>query len=107
MLKRMGFLMGVGLTLVYVRGLMLDVMDVDASQYAAMSLELLSSDNWLHFYYRGAEYLDKPPLLFWLSAISFKLFGVSNWAYKLPCCWRRFGARTRRIALRACIMPSG
>lgn len=84
MLKRMGFLMGVGLTLVYVRGLMLDVMDVDASQYAAMSLELLSSDNWLHFYYRGAEYLDKPPLLFWLSAISFKLFGVSNWAYKLP-----------------------
>ena len=84
MLKRAGILSGLGLLIVYVRGLMLDVMDVDASQYAAISLELLRSDNWLHFYYRGDEYLDKPPLLFWLSATAFKIFGVSNWAYKLP-----------------------
>lgn len=65
-------------------GAVLDVMEVDAAQYAAMSADLLRQDNWLTFHHRGEDYLDKPPLLFWLSALSFKLFGVHNWSYKLP-----------------------
>jgi hypothetical protein len=65
-------------------GAMLDVMEVDAAQYAAMSADLLRQDNWLMFHHRGEDYLDKPPLLFWLSALSFKVFGVHNWSYKLP-----------------------
>lgn len=65
-------------------GSTLDVMEVDAAQYAAMSRDLLSSENWLELHHRGEDYLDKPPLLFWLSALSFKLFGVHNWSYKLP-----------------------
>ncbi len=65
-------------------GAVLDVMEVDAAQYAAMSADLLRQDNWLTFYHRGEDYLDKPPLLFWLSALSFKVFGVHNWSYKLP-----------------------
>lgn len=65
-------------------GSVLDVMEVDAAQYASMSQDMLSSDNWLQLYHRGEDYLDKPPLLFWLSALSFKLFGVHNWSYKLP-----------------------
>jgi 4-amino-4-deoxy-L-arabinose transferase-like glycosyltransferase len=73
-----------GLSAVYVRGLFLDVMDVDASQYASISMEMLRDGNWLQVHHRGMDYLDKPPLLFWLSASSFELFGLSNWAYKLP-----------------------
>lgn len=69
-------------TLVF--GLFTDSMDVDATQYALMSKELLESDNWLHFYCRGVPYLDKPPLIFWSTALSYKIFGVTNWAYKLP-----------------------
>ena len=65
-------------------GSTLDVMEVDAAQYAAMSQDLMASDNWLKLYHRGQDYLDKPPLLFWLSALSFKVFGVHNWSYKLP-----------------------
>lgn len=73
-----------GLVAVAASGAGLDVMEVDAAQYAAMSRDMLAQDDWLKLYHRGRDYLDKPPLLFWLSALSFKLFGVYNWSYKLP-----------------------
>jgi len=76
--------LGLGLLAVYIRGLFLDVMDVDASQYASISMEMWQTGNWLEVQHRHADYLDKPPLLFWSSALSFALFGLHNWAYKLP-----------------------
>ena len=76
--------LGLGLLTVYVRGLFLDVMDVDASQYASIAMEMLQNGHWLEVQHRHADYLDKPPLLFWTSALSFGLFGLHNWAYKLP-----------------------
>lgn len=84
------FLALMALFLVIFAGAVLDVMGVDAAQYAGMARDMLSSDHrpadasWLKLYYRGNDYLDKPPLLFWLSAISFQIFGVHNWSYKLP-----------------------
>ncbi|HQS55343.1 MAG: hypothetical protein B7Y15_11100 [Bacteroidetes bacterium 24-39-8] len=60
------------------------LMDIDASQYASISRELLHGKSWLWFYDMGADYLDKPPMLFWLSALSLKIFGVHDWAYRLP-----------------------
>jgi 4-amino-4-deoxy-L-arabinose transferase-like glycosyltransferase len=78
------FLLAAALLAIYVRGLGLDVMEVDAAQYASISMEMLQDGHWLQVKHRGADYLDKPPLLFWLSALSFALFGLSNWAYKLP-----------------------
>ncbi len=74
----------VGIYLVYGIGLFMDIMDVDAAQYASMAREMLETGNYLQLYNRYEDYLDKPPLLFWLSALSFKLFGISNVAYKLP-----------------------
>ncbi|MEZ4757693.1 MAG: glycosyltransferase family 39 protein [Flavobacteriales bacterium] len=65
-------------------GAFLDVMEVDAAQYATMARDMLYQEDPLKLYFRGADYLDKPPLLFWLSALSYKLFGVHNWSYKLP-----------------------
>lgn len=76
-----GFL---ALTLVYLRGLFVDIYGVDATQYASISLEMLTTGEWLEVHHRGEDYLDKPPLHFWLSALSFKILGVSNFAYKLP-----------------------
>lgn len=69
---------------VYFAGAVLDVMEVDAAQYASISLEMLKSGEYLKVYDRFEDYLDKPPLLFWLSTLSFKLFGVGSWQYKLP-----------------------
>ena len=44
-----------------------DIMEVDAGQYASMSLEMLKSGDYLHLVDRGQDYLDKPPLIFWMS----------------------------------------
>lgn len=70
--------------LVYLIGMFNDVMEVDAAQYATMSREMLEQGNYLQLFDRGQDYLDKPPLLFWVSALSFKIFGISNFTYKLP-----------------------
>lgn len=76
--------LGLGLAAVVLRGLFLDMMDVDASQYASISMEVVQRGDWLRMMHRGADYLDKPPLLFWVSGTSLAAFGLSNWAYKLP-----------------------
>jgi len=60
------------------------LIDIDAAQYASMSREMASSGNYLQLFDLGKDYLDKPPLLFWLSSISIQLFGVYDWAYRLP-----------------------
>lgn len=74
----------IGIVAVYALGANLDIMEVDAAQYASISLEMLKSGNWLEVIDRNEPYLDKPPLLFWLSALSFKFLGIGNWQYKLP-----------------------
>lgn len=72
------------LAVLYFSAARVDVMDVDAAQYAEMSREMSISNDYLHLYNRGYDYLDKPPMLFWLTATSMKVFGVNNFAYKLP-----------------------
>lgn len=73
-----------GIVLVTLCGALPDVMEVDAAQYASMSRDMLATPDRTHLFHRGNDYLDKPPLLFWASALSFELFGVANWSYKLP-----------------------
>ncbi|MEZ4978487.1 MAG: glycosyltransferase family 39 protein [Chitinophagales bacterium] len=65
-------------------GLFIPIMEVDASQYASISAELLRSSTFIEITDLNVNYLDKPPLLFWLSSIFIKLFGNTSLAYKLP-----------------------
>ncbi len=74
----------VALGFIYCIGMQLSLMDVDASQYALMSKEMFYSGNYLQVLERGKDYLDKPPLIFWTACLSFKVFGVHDWAYRLP-----------------------
>lgn len=45
---------------------------------------MINSKNWTEIYLYGRDYLDKPPLHFWLSGISMKFLGISSFSYKLP-----------------------
>lgn len=40
--------------------------------------------NYVNLVDYGIDYLDKPHFHFWLCAISYKIFGVTTFAYKLP-----------------------
>lgn len=82
-MKKLTWIFGAAI-LVYLIGFGIDVMDIDASQYAGMSREMMLSGSYLQVYEFGKDYLDKPPFLLWVSAISMKLFGVNNFAYKFP-----------------------
>ena len=68
----------------YFIGISNPIMEIDAMQYASIARELLRNDNILHFFDNGNPYLDKPPLIFWMNALGYKIFGVSNWSYRIP-----------------------
>ena len=71
------------LAIILVQGLFIDVTR-DSGKYATVAREIFLRGNWLELTVHGDPYLQKPPLMFWLSAISFHLFGVSNFSFKLP-----------------------
>lgn len=60
------------------------LIDIDAAQYASISREMMENGSFLKVYDLRSDWIDKPPMLFWTGAISLKLFGVHDWAYRLP-----------------------
>lgn len=83
MTRKTFWLLFVGALIVYSFGFSVDVMDVDSAQYASISREMVDSGSYLHVKNNGQDYLDKPPLIFWVSSLFFNLFGYSNWAFKI------------------------
>src|SRR5207253_4821838 len=74
--------------------------DVDAVQ-AQIARNMLQSGDWVTPHLDGIAYLEKSPLKYWLMAVSFAIFGVRDWAARIPLalsgvalCWVtfRFGA---------------
>ncbi len=65
-------------------GIGIDVMEIDAAQYASISREMYETGNYLQIHDLHADYLDKPPLLFWFNSLSIALFGANNFAVRLP-----------------------
>ncbi len=57
--------------------------DVDAVQ-AQIARNMLSSGDWVTARLDGILYLEKAPLIYWLIAFSYKLFGAYDWAARLP-----------------------
>ncbi len=57
--------------------------DVDAVQ-AQIAKNMLTSGDWVTARLDGVLYLEKSPLIYWLMAISYKIFGVTDWAARLP-----------------------
>ena len=73
--------------------------DVDAVQ-AQIARNMLQSGDWVTARLNGIAYLEKSPMNYWMVAASFAVFGVHDWAARLPLalmvvalCWvtLRFG----------------
>src|SRR5271157_4368468 len=74
--------------------------DVDSVQ-AQIARNMLQSGDWVTARLDGVAYLEKSPLKYWMIAVSFMIFGVHDWAARIPIalstvllCWvtARFGA---------------
>lgn len=57
--------------------------DVDAVQ-AQIARNMLDSGDWVTARLDGIAYLEKSPLIYWAIAISYKIFGVHDWAARIP-----------------------
>ena len=57
--------------------------DVDAVQ-AQIARNMLTSGDWVTARLDGIPYLEKAPLIYWLIAICFKLFGAYDWVARIP-----------------------
>src|SRR5436305_14487681 len=57
--------------------------DVDTI-HAEAAREMVQRHDWVTLYTDGIRYLEKAPLMYWSTAASYKLFGVSEWSTRLP-----------------------
>jgi len=51
---------------------------------AQIARTMLASGDWVTARLDGVLYLEKAPLIYWLMAIFYKFFGVSDWVARLP-----------------------
>ncbi len=57
--------------------------DVDAVQ-AQIARNMLTSGDWVTPRLDGVVYMEKAPLVYWAMALSYKVFGVYDWAARIP-----------------------
>lgn len=84
MSKKFYLLAGALLVVIYLRGLFIPLMDNDAAHHANIALHMFCTGDYISLIDQGHDYLDKPHLHFWLTALSYHIFGVNSFAYKLP-----------------------
>ena len=57
--------------------------DVDSVQ-AQIARNMLTSGDWVTAHLDGVPFLEKPPLIYWMIAVSYKIFGVHDWSARIP-----------------------
>lgn len=68
-----------------------DLSGYDDAVYAHEGKQMLLSGDWWTVRLNGRLDFDKPPLFVWLEALSFSVFGLSDWAAKFPAALLGFG----------------
>ena len=68
---------------VYFLGLNIPFVGPDEPRYAQVAREMLERGDWITPTLGGYSWFEKPPLLYWLEMVSYKLFGVSEFAARL------------------------
>lgn len=60
------------------------LIDETEPMFAEAARHMLASGDWVTPYYNEATRFDKPPLVYWLMAMAYKLVGVNAWGARLP-----------------------
>jgi 4-amino-4-deoxy-L-arabinose transferase-like glycosyltransferase len=72
------------MVLVYIAGMFVTLFENDSAQFAVMAMRMVQENDFLRLFKGPEEYLDKPHMHYWLAALSFKIFGIHDWAYRIP-----------------------
>jgi 4-amino-4-deoxy-L-arabinose transferase-like glycosyltransferase len=63
----------------------------DEGRYSEIGREMALQSDWLLPHLNGIPHFQKPPLTYWLTATSIRLFGVNEWAVRLTPALAAFG----------------
>lgn len=74
----------VSILLVYIAGMPVTLMENDSAQFAVMAMRMVQENDFINLFKGPEEYLDKPHMHYWLAALSYKLLGIHDWAYRIP-----------------------
>src|SRR4051812_22046615 len=69
---------------VNVAGINVNFFTDDPALYASIAKNMLYKNDVVQLFTYNQDWLDKPHFPFWMAFLSFKVFGVSVWAYRLP-----------------------
>src|SRR5438132_794219 len=56
----------------------------DEPRYAQIAREMLARQDWITPTLDGKPWLEKPALYYWQAMLAYRIFGVSDWAARLP-----------------------
>jgi len=56
----------------------------DEPRYAQVAREMLERHEWITPVLGGQPWLEKPPLYYWQAMMAYGVFGISDWAARLP-----------------------
>lgn len=59
------------------------LLDPDEGLYGSIAREMTEKGDWITPHFDGVRYLEKPPLYFWLTALTISLVGPSEWTVRL------------------------
>ena len=60
------------------------LLGADEPRYAQVAREMLARHDWITPTLGGQPWLEKPILYYWQAMFAYKIFGVSDWAARLP-----------------------
>ncbi len=60
------------------------ILDDGDALYATVAREMFNRGDWVVPYANGVRFLDKPPLMYWSMALSYSVFGVTEFGARFP-----------------------
>ena len=85
---------------IYFFGLTIPLLGPDEPRYAQIAREMLERADWVTPKLGGFDWFEKPALLYWLEIVSYKLFGINEFA-------ARFGSALCGLGTIACLWILG
>ncbi len=70
--------------MIYVAGMFVTLFENDSAQFSVMAMRMVQENDFFSLFKGPEEYLDKPHMHYWLAALSYKIFGLHDWAYRIP-----------------------
>jgi 4-amino-4-deoxy-L-arabinose transferase-like glycosyltransferase len=85
----------------------LGLMDKTEALFVEVGHQMLERGDWVTPWWNGQRFFDYPVWGYWMVALSFRLFGVSEWAARLPVALAASAVLAAAFALLLAWSPAG